>query len=326
MMIDQPDCFGFAYDAQGVPRALEDVQGAVAGVPEAGFVWVHARMGTDAGDAVLAAGGFDGLVLAALRAPETRPRCSSHADGSLMNLRGVNLNPGAEPEDMVSLRMWVRERVLVTVLMRPLQAVSDLRAAAGRGAVASGPAELVARLALRLADRAEPVVAALNERIDALEETDLSELGVAQRSELADLRRSAIVMRRYMVPQRDALSTFEIEDHGWMDSVTQSRIREATERVTRLGEELDAIRDRAQIVRDHLSDARAERMNDQMFVLSIVSALFLPLGFITGLLGINVGGVPGVENAWAFWIVCGLMLVIGAVQWLIFRRMGMFGR
>jgi len=320
------ESFGFIYDAQGKPQRLTDLAQAVMRPPSDGFCWVHLRIGTDAGDAALDAAGLDSLVLAALRAPETRPRCSAHADGNLMNLRGVNLNPGAEPEDMISLRMWVRERVLLTVNLRPLQAVADLREAAVRGSASASPADLVAKLALRLADRAEPVVAALNEQIDALEETDLAELGLQQRTALAELRRVAIVMRRYMVPQRDALSTFEIEEHDWITGVVESRLREAVERVTRLGEELDAIRDRAQIVRDHLTDVRAERMNDQMFVLSIVSALFLPLGFLTGLLGINVGGMPGVDNPWAFWIVCGLLVAVVAVQWALFRRMGLFGK
>jgi len=251
------ECFGFSYDGQGKPQVITDLAGGMVGVPSQGFHWVHLRMGTAEGDAVLESAGLDSLVLAALRAPETRPRCSAHSDGNLINLRGVNLNPGAEPEDMISLRMWVRERVLLTVNLRPLQAVADLREAAVRGAVSTSPADLVAKLALRLADRAEPVVAALNEQIDGLEETDLAALGTQQRTALAEMRRVAIVMRRYMVPQRDALSTFEIEDHDWLGPVTQSRLREAIERVTRLGEELDAIRDRAQIVRDHLTDARA---------------------------------------------------------------------
>jgi zinc transporter len=104
------------------------------------------------------------------------------------------------------------------------------------------------------------------------------------------------------------------------------RLREATERMTRLSEELDSIRDRAQVVRDQMSDMRADAMNRQMLVLSVVAALFLPLGLITGLLGINVGGIPGAEVGWAFWAVCALLLLTAVVQLWLFRRMGMIGR
>jgi zinc transporter len=140
---------------------------------------------------------------------------------------------------------------------------------------------------------------------------------------LADVRHQAIVLRRYMVPQRDALTTLEIEDLGWLGDRDRSRIREAADRVTRLGEELDAIRDRAQIVHDQIMDRRAEAMNRNMLVLSVVAAIFLPLGLITGLLGINVGGIPGEAWPWAFWVVCGLLVGIAAGQVLVFRRIGL---
>ena len=55
-------------------------------------------------------------------------------------------------------------------------------------------------------------------------------------------------------------------------------------------------------------------------MLSIVAGIFLPLGLLAGLLGINVGGIPGAETPWAFWAVCGLLLTIGlAALWWIGR-------
>ena len=65
-------------------------------------------------------------------------------------------------------------------------------------------------------------------------------------------------------------------------------------------------------------------MNRQMLVLSIVAAVFLPLGLLTGLLGINVGGIPGTNDPWAFSIVCAVLVVIGAGQVWLFKRMGLF--
>ena len=89
----------------------------------------------------------------------------------------------------------------------------------------------------------------------------------------------------------------------------------------RMAEELDAIRDRAQIVHDQIMDKRAEVMNKQMLLLSIVAAIFLPLGLVTGFLGINVGGIPGADNQWGFWIVCGLLIVCVVFQLALLRWM-----
>jgi zinc transporter len=94
--------------------------------------------------------------------------------------------------------------------------------------------------------------------------------------------------------------------------------------VLRLGEDLDAIRDRSQVVHDQIMDRRAERMNNQMLVLSVVAAIFLPLGLLTGLLGINVGGIPGTDNPWAFWIVCAALIATAVALVLWFRRIGLF--
>jgi len=320
----------YGFDGAGGVQRLA-VEQRVARDPAAraeGFVWVHVNGANAAGRDWLAAAGLDRHEIEALLAEETRPRCTLHGDIALINLRGVNLNPGAEPEDMVSLRLFVSERMVISVQIRTLSAVADLMTALDRNQGSATPGDLIARLALRLADRAEPVVAALNERADkledAMEEGDQGDAGM--RAELADIRRVSIVMRRYMFPQRDALSTLEIEDLDWLSLRDRSRLREATERVTRLAEELDAIRDRAQVVHDQIVDMRAEAMNRQMLVLSVAAAVFLPLGLVTGLLGINVAGIPGATWPGAFWSVCALLLAIGAVQLWLFRRMGLLGK
>ncbi len=57
-----------------------------------------------------------------------------------------------------------------------------------------------------------------------------------------------------------------------------------------------------------------------MYVLSIVAGIFLPLGLLTGLLGINVGGIPGTESKLAFAIVCLILLLIAGIQIWVFRK------
>jgi zinc transporter len=321
-----PDMFAYRLDGIGGGTQITPEDAAAPGPnPEVpGFVWLHLRRDGAETTGILGQSGLDAFVVEALTADETRPRCTVHEKGVLVNLRGVNLNPGAEPEDMVSVRLWIEERRVVGIWVRPLRAVSDLRESIKRGQSPISPGDLVAKLALRLADRAEPSVAALNERIDELEELVLDPDVDIPRASLSYVRRSSIVLRRYIMPQRDALTTLEIEDLPWLTSKERGHIREAADRVNRLGEELDAIRDRAQVVHDQIMDQRAERMNRRMLLLAIISAIFLPLGLFTGLLGINVGGMPGVDSPWAFYVVCGAMVAFGAILYLCLRALGMF--
>ncbi|GHG91761.1 zinc transporter ZntB [Pseudodonghicola xiamenensis] len=320
----------YGFDCEGKAWSMhpDPLQVCTSKVPDHGFVWAHVDGWTPEGRKWLQSAGMEPFVLEAMLAEETRPRCTVHGDIALMNLRGVNLTPGAEPEDMISLRLYVSEHIVISTQIRDLQAVDDLMDSLDRGAGPASPGDLIARLALRLADRAEPVVAALNERADNLEDAvDAPEgPGRAERAELADIRRESILLRRYMFPQRDALSTLEIEDLTWLSQRDRSRLREATERVTRLAEELDAIRDRAQVVQDQITDLRAETMNRQMLILSVVAAIFLPMSLLTGLLGINVGGIPGAGSPTAFWLVCLLLVVIGVLLGWLFRRLGLLGK
>lgn len=316
--LDLPDWLCLRFDGLGGAVDMPDA----AAAPQAGFDWMHLRRDAPDTAARLGALGLGEVVVHALTAQDTRPRCTVHGDGVLLLLRGINMNPGANPEDMVSVRLWLEQRRVVGVWLRPLYAVGDVVAAARRGQGPQSPGDLAARLALRLADRADPVVAAINEAVDDLETGLESMQAPEMRRRLSDLRRQAIILRRYMLPQRDALSTFEIEDLPWLRAHDRLRLREAAERVARLGEDLDALRDRAQVVQDHLMDQRAEAMNRQMLLLSVVAAVFLPLGLLSGMLGMNVGGLPGAAAPWAFWIVSVGMVAAGGGLWLLFRWLG----
>jgi len=102
--------------------------------------------------------------------------------------------------------------------------------------------------------------------------------------------------------------------------MVRMRLRETSDRTTRYVEDLDAIRDRAMVTQEELNNRLAEQMNKTMYVLSIVAGIFLPLGLLTGLLGINVGGIPGTENKWAFTIFCFILLGVAGVQVWLFKR------
>jgi len=318
--------FSYALDGKGHAAAYNrpmEPETNTSKAQRGAFVWQHFLRNDDLTRPKLLELAGDQFVVDALTASETRPRCTVHGDGALLILRGINIEHGAQPEDMVSIRLWINADQVLSVGQRPLKALNDLVSAMARDQAPKSPGDLTAKLALRLVDEVEPLVADINAQIDELEEMVLDAAAQTSRGALADIRRTSIVLRRYMLPQRDALTTLLIEDLAWLKERDRSRLREASERVTRLGEDLDAIRDRAQVVHDQLMDKRAETMNKQMLVLSIVAALFLPLGLLTGLLGINVGGMPGVDNPYAFSIVCAILILVGGFQFWLFKKIGL---
>jgi len=286
-----------------------------------GLLWIHLDYAGD--DAQVWLGeraGLDPVLCEALLDKDPRPRALAVSDNLLLVVRGINPNQDAQPEDMVSVRSWIEPDRVITLRhrrMRTLQAVAEsLRVGTGPRDAGDFVAELVERVL-------DPVVACvdlLDDDVAALEEVSLGDDDPALRARLADLRRRAISLRRFIGPQRDAFGRLAALTAPWADERARGRLREAADRLTRTIEELDAARDRAAVTHDELTSRLSELSNKRLYVLSLITALFLPLGFVCSLLGVNVGGMPGRDIEWGFWFLCAMLIVALAMQLWIFRR------
>ena len=139
--------------------------------------------------------------------------------------------------------------------------------------------------------------------------------------EISDIRRDCLALRRYMSPEHDALLEIVRTGPGWMSENNKLEIRETADRLKRFLEDLEVSIESAIVLQDDINSRLAAQANHTMYMLSIVAAIFLPLSFVTGLLGINVGGMPGVESGQAFWITIVLLVILLAIQLYIFRKL-----
>lgn len=288
--------------------------------PEHGILWVHLNFEhPDVEQWLREDSGLNDIASSALLSQESRPRTVTQGDNLLLAMRGVNLNPGEVPEDMVSIRIWTDGKRVISTFRRNLLAVDDVLAqfedANGPTSVADWLVSLNDSLVRRMSDTIEN----LEDKLLSLEERILSGDLDGLRYQLAYLRKQALGIRRFLAPQREALNRLVSERLSWMDELNLLRLREVNDRLIRYIEDLDEMRERASIAQDEMLSTISEQMNERSYVLTIVAALFLPLGFFTGLMGINVGGMPGIEEEAAFWIVTGLCLVIVAMLGVVFR-------
>ncbi len=251
---------------------------------------------------------------------DVRPRCLQLDDNVHLILRGVNLNADENAEDMVAVRLWIEKDLLVSSRFRRLKSMIDARERllAGRGA--KSIADLVTQVCGQLLERMEPVLGDLDDDTDALEEEILENPAPELRRKITDVRKRAILFRRYIAPQREAIGQLRRAEVSWLSDRHVRSLQESHDRVTRYVEDLDAIRERAQIVKDELASSLSDQLNRNLYVLSVVTAIFLPLGFLTGLFGINIAGMPGVNNEAAFWIFLAFLMTVVAVQVVFFKR------
>jgi len=262
---------------------------------------------------------LDSIILDALLASETRPRLLEFESGLMLILRGVNLDEHADPEDMVSLRLWIDPYRIISVQYREVKAVEEMQA---HYAVQSGPTSpgaFLADLVERMTGRLKPVIAEMQDSLDALEESVLHAPDHDHRRTVSTIRRQAIMFRRHLAPQREVLVSLRTASIAWLEQVEKRRLQESLDRLMRYVEDLEAIRDRAQLVKEELAQTVAERMNANLYKLSVVAAFFLPLGVIAGVLGANLGGIPGADHPLAFAIFLGILAGVVGLQVIVFR-------
>jgi zinc transporter len=266
-----------------------------------GVLWTHLRLGDEGARHWLRnSAGLDDVVTDTLLAPDVRPRVRLTDKGLLIVLRGVNLNPGEDPEDMVAVRVWIEPRRIISIRRRKLLSVQDVLHSLEQGNGPKTAGAFVAELVEYLANRIGMFVDSIEENIADAEAVIESEDTARTSRQLSALRRKIASVRRFLSPQRDALDRLYRQPGPLFSGEEIDYLREEADRITRYVEDLDLARERAVVLREEYLGQMAQEQNSRMYVLSVVAAVFLPLTFVTGMLGMNVGGLPGVNSAWGF--------------------------
>lgn len=319
---DGPLLFGCVLDAKGgaTPVDWATAREWTAGLPEQAL-WLHLdRVYPGLDDWLEESLDLNEATAEVLLSNETRPRAFLEDESLIAVLRGINFNPGAEPEDMIAMQMWSDGKRVITLRRRRLQTPRDIHAEliAGIGPKTAG--DLFTALLEQMVVKMNRAIVDMNDRIDEMEEDQDSEIEELL-TEIAEIRRNCLALKRYMSPQRDAILVIQRSPPSWLSDENLTDIRETGERLQRYLDDLDVSKESALVLQDDLNNRAAAKMNQTMYMLSIVAAVFLPLGFVTGLLGINVGGMPGVNSGNAFWITVGMLAVLMGIQFWIFRKL-----
>lgn len=298
----------FIVDAQGPHKVTREE--ATAALGAAPFVWVHFDQCDEATEAWLNQhGNLPPLIVSAMLATETRPRLELLDDGGLLNLRGLGDTDEHNPDHLSSVRVWVAKGRAFSVTRRDLSAMDKVEAALCAGKV-KDPGDFVAKLAGAITTELDPDVSDLGDTLDDCEEHVGTRAIMSMRSTIAETRSRAIAYRRFLAPQRTAIERLAQIEGDWLAEDDRMHINEAADRAARMVEELEAIRERSALLHEQLTDLRAETIDTRALLVSVVALIFLPLTFLTGLLGMNVDGIPYAHEPWAFWGVVGVCLAL----------------
>jgi zinc transporter len=309
----------FVLDGKGGAVRL-DWQGLLNWNAADGPLWLHLhRQGEDAVNWIRGSSGLDTLTSGVLLASGSRPRSTAIENGLLVILRGVNLNPDAEPEDMISLRVWVEQGRIISLRREHFQTIDAIIQTLDAGVGPKTLADLFVAIVAGLTDRILPVVDEVGERLDHCEDVVANPHVESSRAELVDARREIIALHRYLSPQRQALLELSEYTGPVLEKRHRRALKEAAARLERCLADLDASRARAAVIQEEIVTQQTEAVNRRVYTLTVVAVLFMPLTLFSGMLGMNVGGIPWGTNANGFLIVSGILAVMGAAIFLILR-------
>lgn len=305
---------GFAYRVKGTAAVQVSLDEALG--PGCELVWVHLTSNDEeAQDWLSASAGLADFIVDALTATETRPRCDQIGDGAFLNLRGRSSDEMSMSDPLASVRIWAVAGHVYSVTRHPLTALDLVLEAVSGGAI-HDPGDLIAEFAAAITTELDPEVADLGDLLDDCE-ADLDADRVFElRRAVTKVRVQSIGYRRFLAPQRAAIEKLAALPVAWLQDDDRMHLSAAADRAARMAEELESIRERSALMHEALTDLRAEQIDQRALIISVVAMIFLPLTFLTGLLGMNVKGIPYADRPWAFdgvvWVCVAVAVVIAA--------------
>lgn len=292
--------------------------------PAQGFLWVHLNLSRPESIQWLkSAAKLDAWTVQTLTdSDDSRPRTLIHKDALLLVLRTVNLNDKAEPDDMVFLKLWATQNRLITIRLHPAINFETIRNDFKNH---EGPVDANTLIELILEttlDSIADTISDLQEKLD-----DMEELIIAKNEpnstydDLSEMMRQLVVIHRFLAPEREALGVLTRRETSWFNEIMDRACKENLHRMERIMEDIELLRERIRINQDALNAYDVKRAQRNMYMLSVIATVFLPLSFLTGLFGMNVGGIPFSSDPHGLLITFVLIAISGFVLLYVFRRL-----
>ena len=236
-------------------------------------------------------------------------------DGFFCVLADLYYDFDADPESLGLIRIYVDAGCMISVREKPLKAIDKLRLTLqNEQKIVKSPMELIVELIEISTDMFDTTVIDLREVVEDMEDLVLKGNFQLNRQELSRIRRLVARLRRHLNSSHYALR-YHLIPHfpRWCSQAEELELRRHLERLNAVNQELDLVQERARLVQEEMTNRLKETVNRNLYVLSLVTTVFLPITLITGIFGMNVGGIPLTDTSMGFFwsILLMLMTLLG---------------
>lgn len=268
---------------------------------------------------------LDDLVVEALVKEDTRSRLRMQDEGIMVLLKVTQVRDAdkARPEDMVSMRLWITPRTVISTREADVDPIMEIVTRLDTGAGPATPGGLLADLIEIHLDKVAHHVERIEDDTDKIAAmVDEHKMHVAC-STMADAATRISGFLRHLGPQRPVLEMLSTQGHAVLDDHDRMRLDDSLDRLLRFLETLQNLRERIDILNAQVTRTQDRQLSRSSHTLAAAATIFLPLGFLTGLFGVNLMGLPLASDPLGFWALSAACAILAAclLAFLYWRKL-----
>ncbi|MBV9958512.1 MAG: magnesium/cobalt transporter CorA [Acidobacteria bacterium] len=311
------------YTVAQLPELLRD---------ESLTIWVDMDKPTEEVDdrTLLEVFKFHPLSVEDCRADRHHPKVEEFPDYLYFILHGVTAKTDSEHFNTIELDGFLGRNFVVTYHHEMFRSINQVKESVRStpSACQRGASYLLYQILDRIVDYYTPVLDDFDENIVELEDRifSLKTPDNAILEQIQHLKRSVLRLRRISSKQLNIIYRIS---HGEFQLIPQEMLpffRDIHDHLTRIADLSESYRDLIGGALDSYLSVVSNRTNDIMKVLTIFSAVMLPLTFIAGLYGMNFDNQPELHYQYSYYVVIGVMVLVALAMLFLFWRMGWIGR
>ena len=284
-------------------------------------MWAHLDLRDAAAQAWLGGRPWPPDVIETVAAPIQRGRLFITPDMIYGHLRDFRAEPAGAALQAGSVCVVVSQALVVTGRRLPLRSIAEVRSRVEAGtALPMNPFGLITEFFRALNDIGEGLLQEASEHLSAMESQVLKRGGAKHRDEILEIRRDSIQLARDMAYKRTAMFELARERPALFPADEFDRFDRQIHRYAALVEDAQDYAEHCQFLLEELRAQVEEHTNRNIYILTMLSAVFLPSTLIAGIWGMNVGGTPFSNSPNGFWVVGGLIAAFNALFAIVLLR------
>lgn len=226
-----------------------------------------------------------------------------------------------ELTDIDRFRFVLDDRLILTTRVSPLHAISRVRAEIEAGRSFASPLALFAAITETFERTIEARVDALMDTVDEIEEQLFHERRMPQRDQLGEARRSIAAVHRTLRTLLRLFHRLDSNDQSDLSPDARRVLEQRAHHTAALDQDVVHLQERARLLQDEISSRKQDEMNRSLFLLSVVTILFLPPTLVTGYFGMNTKDLALQNTDGGAFYATILVVAAAAVAWFLLRKL-----